>query len=77
MRGTSKAQQKEISDDSLPPALQIMLMENTLLLLLGTRFLQADLRNSLIVTGAVMSGSVIGKNIDFRAWIAYFESLRK
>ncbi|XP_063279437.1 XK-related protein 5 [Prinia subflava] len=38
----------------------IMLMENTLLLLLGTRFLQAELRNSLTVTGAVMSGSVIG-----------------
>uniref|UniRef100_A0A8C0F6W7 XK-related protein n=1 Tax=Bubo bubo TaxID=30461 RepID=A0A8C0F6W7_BUBBB len=39
----------------------IMLMENTLLLLLATRFLQAELRNSLCVTGAVMSGSVIGK----------------
>ncbi|XP_039551983.1 XK-related protein 5 [Passer montanus] len=38
----------------------IMLMENTLLLLLGTRFLQAELRNSLTVTGAVMSGSLIG-----------------
>ncbi|KAM9297945.1 XK-related protein 5 [Morus bassanus] len=38
----------------------IMLMENTLLLLLATRFLQAELRNSLCVTGAVMSGSVIG-----------------
>ncbi|XP_039914962.1 XK-related protein 5 isoform X1 [Hirundo rustica] len=38
----------------------IMLMENTLLLLLGTRFLQAELRDSLTVTGAVMSGSVIG-----------------
>ncbi|NXM08599.1 XKR5 protein, partial [Tyrannus savana] len=38
----------------------IMLMENTLLLLLATRFLQAELRNSLGVTGAVMSGSVIG-----------------
>ncbi|XP_017600568.1 PREDICTED: XK-related protein 5 [Corvus brachyrhynchos] len=38
----------------------IMLMENMLLLLLGTRFLQAELRNSLTVTGAVMSGSVIG-----------------
>ncbi|KAM6406384.1 XK-related protein 5 [Pluvialis apricaria] len=38
----------------------IMLMENTLLLLLATRFLQAELRSSLCVTGAVMSGSVIG-----------------
>ncbi|XP_010071089.1 PREDICTED: XK-related protein 5 [Pterocles gutturalis] len=38
----------------------IMLMENTLLLLLATQFLQAELRNSLAVTGAVMSGSVIG-----------------
>ncbi|KAM6271057.1 XK-related protein 5 isoform 2-T2 [Spheniscus humboldti] len=38
----------------------IMLMENTLLLLLATGFLQAELRNSLCVTGAVMSGSVIG-----------------
>ncbi|XP_074942674.1 XK-related protein 5 isoform X1 [Phalacrocorax aristotelis] len=38
----------------------IMLMENTLLLLLATRFLQAELRTSLCVTGAVMSGSVIG-----------------
>ncbi|XP_037989991.1 XK-related protein 5 isoform X3 [Motacilla alba alba] len=38
----------------------IMLMENTLLLLLGTRFLQVELRNSLTVTGAVMSGSLIG-----------------
>ncbi|NWS97556.1 XKR5 protein, partial [Mionectes macconnelli] len=38
----------------------IMVMENTLLLLLATRFLQAELRNSLGVTGAVMSGSVIG-----------------
>ncbi|XP_075000954.1 XK-related protein 5 isoform X2 [Calonectris borealis] len=38
----------------------IMLMENTLLLLLATRFLQAELRNSLFVTGAVMSGSLIG-----------------
>ncbi|XP_010122736.1 PREDICTED: XK-related protein 5, partial [Chlamydotis macqueenii] len=38
----------------------IMLMENTLLLLLATRFLQAELRNSLCLTGAVMSGSVIG-----------------
>ncbi|XP_041282115.1 XK-related protein 5 [Onychostruthus taczanowskii] len=38
----------------------IMMMENTLLLLLGTRFLQTELRNSLTVTGAVMSGSLIG-----------------
>ncbi|KAM4681316.1 LOW QUALITY PROTEIN: XK-related protein 5 [Amazona ochrocephala] len=38
----------------------IMLLENTLLLLLTTRFLQTELRNSLCVTGAVMSGSVIG-----------------
>ncbi|XP_030125755.4 XK-related protein 5 isoform X1 [Taeniopygia guttata] len=38
----------------------IMMMENTLLLLLGTRFLQVELRNSLTVTGAVMSGSLIG-----------------
>ncbi|XP_009944936.1 PREDICTED: XK-related protein 5, partial [Leptosomus discolor] len=38
----------------------IMLMENTLLLLLATQFLQAEVRNSLCVTGAVMSGSVIG-----------------
>ncbi|XP_074009919.1 XK-related protein 5 [Numenius arquata] len=38
----------------------IMLMENALLLLLATRFLQAELRSSLCVTGAVMSGSVIG-----------------
>ncbi|XP_050749563.1 XK-related protein 5 [Gymnogyps californianus] len=38
----------------------IMLMENTLLLLLATGFLQAELRNSLCVTGAVMSGSAIG-----------------
>ncbi|XP_040454757.1 XK-related protein 5 isoform X1 [Falco naumanni] len=38
----------------------IMLMENTLLLLLATRFLQAELRSSLYVTGAVLSGSVIG-----------------
>ncbi|XP_032860889.2 XK-related protein 5 [Tyto alba] len=38
----------------------IMLMENTLLLLLATRFLQAELKNSLCMTGAVMSGSVIG-----------------
>ncbi|NXN39191.1 XKR5 protein, partial [Rhinoptilus africanus] len=38
----------------------IMLMENTLLLLLATRFPQAELRSSLCLTGAVMSGSVIG-----------------
>ncbi|KAM9617484.1 XK-related protein 5 isoform 2-T2 [Morphnus guianensis] len=38
----------------------IMLMENTLLLLLATRFLQAELRNSLCMTAAIMSGSVIG-----------------
>ncbi|KAM6279849.1 XK-related protein 5 [Porphyrio hochstetteri] len=38
----------------------IMLMENTLLLLLATQFLQVELRNSLGMTGAVMSGSVIG-----------------
>uniref|UniRef100_A0A8V5FG24 XK-related protein n=1 Tax=Melopsittacus undulatus TaxID=13146 RepID=A0A8V5FG24_MELUD len=38
----------------------IMLMENTLLLLLVTQFLQADLRNSLCVTGTVISWSVIG-----------------
>ncbi|KAM6355810.1 XK-related protein 5 [Podargus strigoides] len=38
----------------------IMLMENTLLLLLATQFLQAELRTSLSVTGAVMAGSVIG-----------------
>jgi len=38
-----------------------MLMENTLLLLLATRFLQAELRNSLCLTGAVMSGSLVGK----------------
>ncbi|XP_009706850.1 PREDICTED: XK-related protein 5, partial [Cariama cristata] len=38
----------------------IMLMENTLLLLLATRFLQAELRSSLCVTGAVMSASLIG-----------------
>uniref|UniRef100_A0A672UHK7 XK-related protein n=1 Tax=Strigops habroptila TaxID=2489341 RepID=A0A672UHK7_STRHB len=38
----------------------IMLMENILLLLLATQFLQAELRDSLCVTGAVMSGSVIG-----------------
>lgn len=38
-----------------------MLMENTLLLLLATRFLQAELRNSLCVTGAVMAGSAIGE----------------
>ncbi|XP_010581421.1 PREDICTED: XK-related protein 5 [Haliaeetus leucocephalus] len=38
----------------------IMLMENTLLLLLATRFLQAELRNSLCMTVAIMSGSVIG-----------------
>ncbi|XP_071598281.1 XK-related protein 5 [Heliangelus exortis] len=38
----------------------IMLMENTLLLLLATRFLQDELRNSLCVTGAVLSGSVVG-----------------
>ncbi|XP_029893733.1 XK-related protein 5 isoform X2 [Aquila chrysaetos chrysaetos] len=38
----------------------IMLMENTLLLLLATRFPQAELRNSLCMTAAIMSGSVIG-----------------
>uniref|UniRef100_A0A8C0BJ14 XK-related protein n=1 Tax=Buteo japonicus TaxID=224669 RepID=A0A8C0BJ14_9AVES len=38
----------------------IMLMENTLLLLLATRFLQAELRSSLCMTAAIMSGSVIG-----------------
>ncbi|XP_054677765.1 XK-related protein 5 isoform X2 [Grus americana] len=38
----------------------IMVMENTLLLLLATRFLQAELRSSLCMTGAIMSGSVIG-----------------
>ncbi|XP_075267253.1 XK-related protein 5 [Opisthocomus hoazin] len=38
----------------------IMLMENTLLLLLATRFLQAELRNSLCLTGAIMSGSLVG-----------------
>ncbi|NXE42837.1 XKR5 protein, partial [Ptilorrhoa leucosticta] len=49
----------------------IMLMENTLLLLLGTRFLQAELRNSLTVTGAVMSGSVIGAT----ALVVYYSLL--
>ncbi|XP_064911715.1 XK-related protein 5 isoform X3 [Columba livia] len=38
----------------------IMLVENTILLLLATRFLQTELRSSLCVTGAVMAGSVIG-----------------
>lgn len=42
-----------------------MLMENTLLLLLATRFLQAELRNSLCMTAAIMSGSVIGKICSF------------
>ncbi|KAM6085500.1 XK-related protein 5 isoform 2-T2 [Theristicus caerulescens] len=49
----------------------IMLMENTLLLLLATRFLQAELRNSLCVTGAVMSGSVIGAT----ALVVYYSLL--
>ncbi|XP_027528708.1 XK-related protein 5-like [Neopelma chrysocephalum] len=49
----------------------IMLMENTLLLLLATRFLQAELRNSLGVTGAVMSGSVIGAT----ALVVYYSLL--
>ncbi|XP_065690656.2 XK-related protein 5 isoform X2 [Patagioenas fasciata] len=38
----------------------IMLVENTILLLLATRFLQTELRSSLCVTGAVMTGSVVG-----------------
>nr|XP_009675156.1 PREDICTED: XK-related protein 5 [Struthio camelus australis]XP_009675157.1 PREDICTED: XK-related protein 5 [Struthio camelus australis]XP_009675158.1 PREDICTED: XK-related protein 5 [Struthio camelus australis]XP_009675160.1 PREDICTED: XK-related protein 5 [Struthio camelus australis]XP_009675161.1 PREDICTED: XK-related protein 5 [Struthio camelus australis]XP_009675162.1 PREDICTED: XK-related protein 5 [Struthio camelus australis]XP_009675163.1 PREDICTED: XK-related protein 5 [Struthio ca len=38
----------------------IMLMENTLLLLLATEFLQAELWNSLCLTGAVTSGFLIG-----------------
>ncbi|XP_010294846.1 PREDICTED: XK-related protein 5, partial [Phaethon lepturus] len=49
----------------------IMLVENTLLLLLATRFLQAELRNSLCVTGAVMSGSVIGAT----ALVVYYSLL--
>ncbi|XP_063183894.1 XK-related protein 5 [Chroicocephalus ridibundus] len=49
----------------------IMLMENTLLLLLATRFLQAELRSSLCVTGAVMSGSVIGAT----ALVVYYSLL--
>uniref|UniRef100_A0A8B9PCC5 XK-related protein n=1 Tax=Apteryx owenii TaxID=8824 RepID=A0A8B9PCC5_APTOW len=38
----------------------IMLVENTLLLLLATEFLQAELWNSLCLTGAVTSGFLIG-----------------
>ncbi|XP_071403847.1 XK-related protein 5 [Pithys albifrons albifrons] len=49
----------------------IMLMENTLLLLLATRFLQAELKSSLGVTGAVMSGSVIGAT----ALVVYYSLL--
>ncbi|XP_051470339.1 XK-related protein 5 isoform X2 [Apus apus] len=49
----------------------IMLMENTVLLLLASRFLRADLRNSLCVTGAIMSGSVIGA----AALVVYYSRL--
>ncbi|XP_075606505.1 XK-related protein 5 isoform X2 [Balearica regulorum gibbericeps] len=49
----------------------IMVMENTLLLLLATRFLQAELRNSLCMTGAIMSGSVIGAT----ALVVYYSLL--
>ncbi|KAM6433179.1 LOW QUALITY PROTEIN: XK-related protein 5 [Rhynochetos jubatus] len=49
----------------------IMLMENTLLLLLATRFLQTELRSSLNVTGAVMSGFVVGAT----ALVVYYSLL--
>ncbi|XP_035176275.1 XK-related protein 5 [Oxyura jamaicensis] len=38
----------------------VMLVENTLLLLLATEFLQAETRHSLGVTGAILSGSAVG-----------------
>uniref|UniRef100_A0A8C9FGP7 XK-related protein n=1 Tax=Pavo cristatus TaxID=9049 RepID=A0A8C9FGP7_PAVCR len=49
----------------------VMLMENTLLLLLATEFLQAEMGHSLCVSGAAMAGAALG----VAAMVVYYSLL--